>query len=127
MCVNLKVCELILIVVRILSFSGLQLQCYYKRNFRAINGIFPIVRTRIFVSNIFPIVRTELPENNSVRARTLPYLFARKIISVRARVLHELSTRNFRANSKYLKKYANKRNLQSSNLQKMHVHGQIQH
>ena len=89
MCVNLKVCELILIVVRILSFSGLQLQCYYKRHFRAINGI-------------LTIFRTELPENTSVRARTLPYLLTRKITSVRAKVLHELCARNFRANSKYL-------------------------
>ena len=40
MCFNLKVCELILPVVRILlSVTGLQLQCDYKRNFRASNGI----------------------------------------------------------------------------------------
>ena len=84
---NLKVCELILLV-RILSFTGLQLQCYYKGNFRAINGI-------------LSIVRTEQPENTSVHAKTLLYLFARKITSVWARVFNEISARNFRANSKY--------------------------
>ena len=81
--------KLTLLVVRILAFTGLLLQCYYKRNFRAINGI-------------LPIVRTELPENTSVCPKTLPYLFARKIASVPARVFNELSARNFRANSKYL-------------------------